>query len=133
MNTATNASKLSEGERNIAKAISDAVGTRSRVILIDSATGKPLPLDRPDALLQLPQSEITDTAADIPGLLQDALDYITANKTGRTDVWMLSDLQQTDWDSSAAAGKTCAPPSPRYPAYASIFSPTRSPRRTTSA
>lgn len=100
MNTATNASKLSEGERNIAKAISDAVGTRSHLVLIDSATGKPLPIDRPDALLNLPQTEITDTAADIPGLLQDALDYIVANKTGRTDVWMLSDLQQTDWDSS---------------------------------
>jgi hypothetical protein len=106
MNTATGVSKLTGGLRNVAKAISDAVGTRSRLVLIDSATGKPLALDRPDSLLTVPQTEPTDTAADIPGLLQDALDYITANKTGRTDVWMLSDLQQTDWDSSSGRWQT---------------------------
>jgi hypothetical protein len=99
-NTATGVTKLGGGLQNVAKAISDAVGTRSHLVLIDSATGKPLPLDRPSALLSLPQTERTDTASDIPGLLQDALDYIVANKTGRTDVWMLSDLQQTDWDAS---------------------------------
>ncbi|HEX4140631.1 MAG TPA: BatA domain-containing protein [Candidatus Methylacidiphilales bacterium] len=106
MNTATGVNKLTGGLQNIAKAISDAVGTRSRLVLIDSATGKPLPLDRASALLNVPQSEPTDTAADIPGLLQDALDYITTNKTGRTDVWMLSDLQQTDWDASGGRWQT---------------------------
>jgi hypothetical protein len=106
MNTATGVSKLTGGLRNVAKAIADAVGTRSHLVLIDSATGKPLQLDRADALLTLPQTEPTDTAADIPGLLQDALDYIVANKTGRTDVWMLSDLQQTDWDSSSGRWPT---------------------------
>jgi hypothetical protein len=100
MNTATGVSKLTGGLQNVAKAISDAVGTRSHLVLIDSATGKPLSLDRASALLNLPQTEPTDTAADIPGLLQDALDYMIANKTGRTDVWILSDLQQTDWDAS---------------------------------
>ena len=106
MNTATGANKLTGGLQNIAKAISDAVGTRSHLVLIDSATGKPLPLDRASALLNVPQSEPTDTAADIPGLLQDALDYITTNKTGRTDVWMLSDLQQSDWDASGGRWQT---------------------------
>jgi hypothetical protein len=106
MNTATGVSKLTGGLRNVAKAITDAVGTRSHLVLIDSATGKPLQLDRADALLSIPQTEPTDTASDIPGLLQDALDYIVANKTGRTDVWMLSDLQQTDWDSSSGRWQT---------------------------
>ncbi len=106
MNTATGVSKLTGGLQNVAKAISDAVGTRSHLVLIDSATGKPLPLDRASALLNVPQTEPTDTASDIPGLLQDALDYITTNKTGRTDVWMLSDLQQTDWDASGGRWQT---------------------------
>ena len=97
-NNATGESKLTSGLRNIAKAIADAVGTRSHLVLIDSATGKPLLLDRAGALLSLPQTEATDTAADIPGLLQNALDYIVTNKTGRTDVWLLSDLQRSDWD-----------------------------------
>ena len=59
-----------------------------------------------DALLDLPQTEATETAADIPALLQGALDYITTNKTGRTDVWLLSDLQQSDWDASGGRWET---------------------------
>ena len=106
MDTATGLNKLTGGLQNIAKAISDAVGTRSHLVLIDSATGKPLPLDRASALLSVPQAEPTDTAADIPGLLQDALDYITSNKTGRTDIWMLSDLQETDWDAAGGRWQT---------------------------
>jgi hypothetical protein len=106
VDTATGVNKLTGGLQNVAKAIADAVGTRSHLVLIDSATGRPLGLDRAGALLNLPQTEPTDTAADIPGLLQDALDYMVANKTGRTDVWMLSDLQQTDWDASGGRWQT---------------------------
>jgi hypothetical protein len=100
INPATGASKRTAGLRNIAKAIKDAVGARSRLVLIDSALLKAQPIEKAEALLDLPQTEATDTAADIPALLQGALDYITVNKTGRTDVWLLSDLQQSDWDSS---------------------------------
>jgi hypothetical protein len=39
-------------------------------------------------------------------LLQSALDYITTNKTGRTDIWLLSDLQQTDWDAAGGRWET---------------------------
>ena len=99
-NPVTGVSKRAAGLRNLGKAITDAVGSRSRLVLIDSALGKPLPLGKADALGDLPQTEGTDTAADIPGLLQNALDYITANRTGRTDVWLLSDLQAGDWDAS---------------------------------
>jgi hypothetical protein len=95
---ATGVSKRLAGLRNIAKAINDTSASRSHLVLIDSALDKPLALERADALLDIPQTEATDTAADIPALLQAALDYITANKTGRTDVWLLSDLQRTDWD-----------------------------------
>jgi hypothetical protein len=97
-NLTTGISKRTAGLRNLAKAINDAVGSRSRLVLIDSATRKPMVLEKAGALVDLPQTESTDTAADIPGLLQGALDYISANKTGRTDVWLLSDLQRGDWD-----------------------------------
>jgi Aerotolerance regulator N-terminal len=99
-NLATGVSKRAAGLRNLAKAINDAVGARSRLVLIDSALRKPLVLEKADALVDLPQTEATDTAGDIPALLQGALDYITTNKTGRTDVWLLSDLQRSDWDVS---------------------------------
>ena len=54
---------------------------RSHLVLIDSALGKPLALDKADALLDVPQSEATDTAADIPGLLQAR--WITSPRTKR--------------------------------------------------
>jgi hypothetical protein len=105
-NMATGVSKRVAGLRNITKAINDAVGTRSHLVLIDSATGTPQPLEKADALLDLPQTERTDTGADMPALLQSALDYISANKTGRTDVWLLSDLQQSDWDAASGRWET---------------------------
>jgi hypothetical protein len=100
-NAATGISKRAAGLRKLARAIDDAVGNRSRLVLIDSALGQPLALGKAGALTDLPQTGATDTAADIPALLQQALDYITVNKTGRTDVWLLSDLQQTNWDASS--------------------------------
>ncbi|MGB8353097.1 MAG: hypothetical protein WCD79_04350, partial [Chthoniobacteraceae bacterium] len=81
-------------------AIKDAVGTRSHLVLIDSALGKPVDLGKADDLTSLPQTEATDTEADMPALMQAALDYISTNKSGRTDVWVLSDLQQSDWEAS---------------------------------
>jgi hypothetical protein len=105
-NMTTGMSKRLAGLRNIAKAIKDAVGTRSHLVLIDSASGTPQPLDKAEALIDLPQTEPTDTGADIPALLQSALDYITTNKTGRTDIWLLSDLQQSDWDASSGRWET---------------------------
>ena len=33
--------------------------------------------------------------------LQSALDYITVNQLGRTDVWIASDLRQPDWNPSS--------------------------------
>ena len=102
-NTTTGVSKRVAGLRNVAKAINDAVGTRSRLVLLESSRRKALALNKADTLLDLPETEATDTAADIPALLGSALDYITTNKTGRTDVWLLSDLQRSDWD--AAGGR----------------------------
>src|SRR6188508_221475 len=102
----TGVGKRVAGLRNLTAAIKDAYGKRSKLVLIDSATLLPVPLETADALPDLPQSGPTDTAADIPSLLQGALDYISANQTGRTDVWLVSDLRQSDWN--AAGGRWTA-------------------------
>ena len=94
----TGTSKRSAGLKNLTAAIKDAYGTRSKLTLIDSATLQPVLLEKAEALADLPQSGPTDTAADVPSLLQSALDYITTNQTGRTDVWLVSDLRQSDWN-----------------------------------
>jgi hypothetical protein len=98
--------KRQTGLRNVAKAIRDAVGTRSRIVLLESTMANPAVLERPESLLELPSTGDTDAAGDIPLLLQRALDYITDNKTGRTDVWMVSDLQKHDWDRSSPRWET---------------------------
>jgi hypothetical protein len=105
-NPVTGVSKRQAGLRKLSQAIHDAVGTRSRLVLIDSALGKPQTLDKAEALTDLPQTEATETGADIPALLGHALDYITTNKTGRTDVWLLSDLQRSDWEPGSGRWET---------------------------
>ncbi len=75
------------------------VGRTGRVVLIENGDNKALPIDSDDALLQLPATAATDTASDIPGLLQTALEYVLANQTGRTDIWICSDMRASDWKS----------------------------------
>ena len=36
--------------------------------------------------------------ADLPAMLQAARDYIEANHSGQTDIWICSDLRENDWD-----------------------------------
>ena len=94
----TGTSKRTAALRNLTAAIKDAYGTRSKLVLIDSGTLQPVTLEKADALADVPQSGPSDTAADIPALMQSALDYITQNQTGRTDVWLVSDMRQGDWN-----------------------------------
>ncbi|MDF1751312.1 MAG: BatA domain-containing protein [Verrucomicrobiales bacterium] len=69
----------------------------SRIVLIESASLEQIELSSPADLVDLPMSAPTDTAADIPALLQAALDYIATDQSGRTDIWLASDLRAADW------------------------------------
>lgn len=102
----TGVSKRAAGLKNLSAAIKDAYGKRSKLVLIDSATLQPVALEKAESLPDVPQAGPTDTAADVPAMLQAALDYITTNQTGRTDVWLVSDLRQSDWN--AAGGRWAA-------------------------
>lgn len=99
-NLATGLGKRAAGLNKLTEGIRDAYRGRTRIVLIDSAGGEPIAVENPEALTDLPSTWATDTEADIPALMQGALDYITTNQTGRTDVWLLSDLQQSDWDTA---------------------------------
>jgi hypothetical protein len=100
-NPLTGVSKRLTGLRKLADAMQETYAGHSHLILIDSATMKPQPLEKASALLDHPQCAATETAADITGLLQGALDYISTNHTGRTDVWLLSDARESDWQPSS--------------------------------
>jgi hypothetical protein len=101
-NLATGQSKRSSALAKMAQGITDLFGSRSKVVLIDSATLAPTEIASAAALTDLPATAATDTSADISGLLQAGLDYITTNQLGRTDVWIASDLRQSDWAPSNA-------------------------------
>lgn len=76
------------------------IGHNTQLILFDSVSAEHRIVNTPADLLDLPQTNASDTAADIPSLLQRSCEYIATNETGRTDVWICSDLKKSDWDPS---------------------------------
>ena len=82
--------------RQLADAASSFAG-RSTILLIDSATGEPAEIADLDSLDTLPATSASDTTADFPALLQRALEWIEDNDAGVTEIWMASDLQETNW------------------------------------
>ncbi len=70
----------------------------THLILIDSATGQMQEVDSPKALLNLPVTGPTATTTNIPAMLETALAYLKANESGRTEIWICSDLKENDWD-----------------------------------
>ncbi|MEZ5944189.1 MAG: BatA domain-containing protein [Planctomycetaceae bacterium] len=67
-------------------------------VLIDSATNEAVELESPDQLNSIPQTSAVGASADVPAMMQTAYDYVNANKPGRTEVWLCSDVRKHDWD-----------------------------------
>ena len=76
-------------------------GAPDNLVLIDSATRRAQVIPRVDQLAELPDVAATDGASDVPSMLEVARQYIVANKSGRTDIWICSDLQQSDWNAES--------------------------------
>ncbi len=70
---------------------------KSKIVLIDSATRKPQNIANAASILELPDTQPSDTAADIPAMLQSALDWLVDNQAGIAEIWIASDLQATNW------------------------------------
>lgn len=68
-----------------------------RLVLIDSASGNPQDVPSPEALEELNSTSATDTQSSIPALISTAIDYVLDNSPGRTEIWVASDLQVSDW------------------------------------
>ncbi len=67
-----------------------------RLVLIDSASGKPQEIPSPDVLAEISSTSATDSAADLPTLMTTAAEVL-AGSTGRSEVWLASDLQASNW------------------------------------
>ena len=92
-------SKLEAGRRRLVETLA-TLGS-SRWVLIDSATKTPRELDSPEDLQKLPCTGPTSAEADLPAMLEAARDYIQANRTGRTEIWICSDLRANDWQADS--------------------------------
>ncbi|QDT32439.1 BatA domain-containing protein [Thalassoglobus polymorphus] len=95
-------SSLSKRETALKK-LSDLItntGRNTQLVLFESTSSEPIKINTASELLELPETQSTATAADIPELLEQVTEYIVANETGRTDVWVCSDLRESDWNPS---------------------------------
>ncbi len=94
--------QLGTSKREIAvKRIVEAIeraGQLPNLVLIDSGSNQPIAIENPTALLEMPETSATDASANVPAMMQTALDYVVENRVGQTDVWVCSDIQSTDWD-----------------------------------
>lgn len=95
-NVQTGESKRSTSMTKLVE-LMDKLGTDTRLVLIENTKNQTQEVSSAKALLDLPDTTATSTSADIPGMLQTAMDYIVANQTGRTDVWICSDMKNNDW------------------------------------
>lgn len=96
----TGQSKRSTGLSKLAELLKKR-GYGNQLVLIDSASNQAQTVESLSDLLDLPMVASTATSTDIPQMLEAALVYLKANKSGRVDIWICSDLQQNDWDANS--------------------------------
>lgn len=88
-------SKLETGRQQLAQILSTL--SSSRYVLIDSASREAHELESPQALASIATAGPASAPADLPLMLQAAYDYIKTQRTGRTEIWICSDLRANDW------------------------------------
>ena len=88
-------SKLTAGKNQLVQILSTL--SSNRYVLIESATRNPRELKSPDELANLANAGPASAPADLPLMLQSAYDYIHTQRTGRTEIWIVSDLRTNDW------------------------------------
>ena len=68
-----------------------------RVVVFDTANEKPLELESPSGMEANPALAANGYTSDVPGMLERALIYIKNNRFGNTNVWICSDMRESDW------------------------------------
>jgi len=70
-----------------------------RVAVFDSSNEKPVELESPNDVVSNADLSANGATSDFPGLMERALNYIKSNRFASTDVWILSDMRESDWRS----------------------------------
>lgn len=96
----TGISKLQAGREQLAATL-ETLGS-DRWVLIQTTSDTAVEIESPNALRKLPSTEPVGTSSDLPGMLEQAREYIAANNTGRTEIWICSDLRENDWNADSS-------------------------------
>lgn len=97
-------SKLQRGREQLASTL-ETLGS-DRWVLIQTTSEGAVEIDSPDSLRKLPSTQPVGTSSDLPAMFEQARDYIQANNTGRTEVWICSDIRQNDWNAERSRWQT---------------------------
>ncbi len=84
----------------------ESTGPNTQLVLFESTSETEKVIGSAKELTDLPETGPSATAADIPALLERVTEYIVTNETGRTDVWICSDLRRTDWNPTGGRWET---------------------------
>ena len=68
-----------------------------RFFLAESGKEELMELASPELLLDISTTQATDTQSDIARLLYKTTSYIQENLSGKTEIWILSDGQKSNW------------------------------------
>jgi hypothetical protein len=103
--------KLKNGDTLLTSAISKIceAGIKSapdaEIILIDSATIAAIRIPSWNTLPDLNIIYPTNTTANIPAMFKLAIDQLLKNDTGKSEIWVASDLQRSNWNATNSAWK----------------------------
>ncbi|NQV24009.1 MAG: BatA domain-containing protein [Rhodopirellula sp.] len=100
----TGVSKLQAGREQLASTL-ETLGS-DRWVLVQTTSADAIEIESPDSLRKLPSTEPVGTSSDLPGMLEKARDYIHANNTGQTEVWICSDIRENDWNAESGRWQT---------------------------
>ena len=100
----TGVSKLQTGREQLASML-ETLGS-DRWVLVETTAGAAIEIESPDSLRRLPSTEPVGTSSDLPAMLEQAREYITANNTGRTEIWICSDIRENDWNAESGRWQT---------------------------
>ena len=92
--TASNQSRRESALEKISATIKNL--GNPRLMLVDSASGELQEIASPELLPSLSSTAPTDTTADIPALLVRAIAFLS-DVTGSSEIWIASDLQNSNW------------------------------------
>jgi Aerotolerance regulator N-terminal len=92
----TGVSKRATGLQKLATLLSQ-IGYGTRLAILESTRQSPILVDSIDELTQGPHVGPTGTPTDVPGMILNALKYLAENDSGRSDIWLISDMRRSDW------------------------------------